>query len=88
MRPLGLSAGRIARACGVPRTRIERVATEQTAITADTALRLSRFFGNSPEFWLRLQECYDIETTRREIEPQLKQIRKNKARASAPKPSA
>jgi addiction module HigA family antidote len=45
--PLGLSAGGLARVCGVPRTRIERIVNEQTGITADTALRLSKAFGTA-----------------------------------------
>jgi addiction module HigA family antidote len=60
MRPLGLSSGRLARALGVPRTRIERVAREELGITADTALRLARYFGTTPELWLNLQTSYDL----------------------------
>ena len=48
--PLGLSAGKVAKACGVPRTRIERIVSEQLGISGDTAVRLGRFFGTSPEF--------------------------------------
>ncbi len=48
--PLGMSPGALAKACGVPRTRIERIAGEETGITADTALRLSRAFGTTAEF--------------------------------------
>ncbi len=44
----------------MPRTRIERVAREETAISADTALRLARLFGTSPQFWLNLQADYDL----------------------------
>ena len=58
--PLKLSAGRLAKALGVPRTRIERLANEQTAITPDTALRLARYFGTSPQFWLNLQANHDL----------------------------
>jgi antitoxin HigA-1 len=53
----------------VPRTRIERLAREETAITPDTALRLARYFGTTPEFWMNLQTAYDItreETVRRD----------------------
>lgn len=52
--PLDLSAGAVARAIGVPRTRIERLAHEQVELTPDTALRLARFFGTSAEFWMSL----------------------------------
>ena len=59
--PLGLSAYAVARACGVPRTRMERLARGETAMTADTALRLGKFFGTSPAFWMNLQARYDLE---------------------------
>ncbi|AXS41276.1 HigA family addiction module antitoxin [Breoghania sp. L-A4] len=58
--PIGMSAGALAKRLGVPRTRIERVATEQTPITPDTALRLAKFFKTTPEFWMNMQTGYDI----------------------------
>ena len=58
--PLSLSAGALAKACGVPRTRIERIANEETAITADTALRLSKALNTSAQLWLNLQNAYDV----------------------------
>ena len=61
LKPLNLSAGALAKVCGVPRTRIERIAEERTGITGDTALRLSKAFGNTPEFWLNLQKHYELE---------------------------
>jgi len=72
--PLGLSAGALARACGVPRTRMERLSNEETGVTADTALRLSKVFGTSPELWLNLQSDYDIQTATRLIGKQLAKI--------------
>lgn len=60
LQPLDLSAGALAKQLGVPRTRIERLVKEETAITADTALRLSTFFGNTAEFWMNLQRSYDL----------------------------
>jgi antitoxin HigA-1 len=65
--PLGLSPGALAKACSVPRTRIERLSSEETGVTADTALRLSKAFGNSPELWLNLQTDYDIQIAKRQI---------------------
>ena len=62
--PLGLTAGRVAKACGVPRTRIERIATERLGITADTAVRLGRVLGTGPEVWMNLQSRYDLETAK------------------------
>ena len=72
--PLNLSAGALAKACGVPRTRIERLANEETGVTADTALRLAKVFGTSPELWLNLQVDFDIQTARREIGDELDRI--------------
>lgn len=58
--PLDMSAGTLAKRLDVPRTRIERVVKGYTAMTADTALRLSRFFGNTPEFWMNMQRAFDL----------------------------
>jgi addiction module HigA family antidote len=58
--PLGLSAGALARKLNVPRTRIERLVAEDTAVTIDTALRLARFFETTPEFWINMQTGYDL----------------------------
>lgn len=60
MRPHGLTPYAVAKACGVPRTRIERIAREEIGITADTALRLGRYFGLDPQVWINLQGRYDI----------------------------
>jgi antitoxin HigA-1 len=61
LRPMKLSPHAVARAVGVPRTRIERLANEQTAVTADTTLRLARYFSISPAFWMGMQAQYDLE---------------------------
>jgi antitoxin HigA-1 len=74
MKPLGLSANAIARACHVPRTRIERIAGEHIGITADTALRLAKLFDTTPEFWLNLQARYELETAAASIAEDLKTI--------------
>lgn len=74
LRPLKLSAGRLAKACGVPRTRIERLADEQTGITADTALRLGKALGTSAQLWLNLQNAYDVCVAEREIGKALDKI--------------
>jgi addiction module HigA family antidote len=65
--PLGMSSGALARACGVPRTRIERLASEQAGVTADTALRLAKAFGTSPDLWLSLQNDFDVQVAKRQI---------------------
>lgn len=58
---LGMSAGQLAKALGVPRTRIERLVREETALSADTAMRLARYFGTSEEFWLNMQTSYELD---------------------------
>ena len=61
MIPLGLSAYALAKAMGWPRTRVERLMREETSITPDTALRLSRALGWTPAMWLGFQKDYDLE---------------------------
>ena len=61
LQPLGLSAGRVAKAIGVPRTRIERLAAEEVELSADTALRLARYFNTSAEFWMALKSRHERE---------------------------
>jgi antitoxin HigA-1 len=65
LKPMQLTPHRVAKACGVPRTRIERIVREQLGITADTALRLAKFFGTTPGFWMNLQTRFDIRTADR-----------------------
>jgi antitoxin HigA-1 len=65
--PLNMSAGTLAKACGLPRTRIERIASEQSGITADTALRLAKALGSTAQLWLNLQIDYDLEIARRNL---------------------
>ena len=62
--PMGLSQNRIAREIGVPPRRINEIVHGKRAITADTALRLARFFGTSEAFWMGLQADYDLEEAR------------------------
>jgi addiction module HigA family antidote len=67
MRPAGLSANALAKAVDVPVTRVSDIVRGRRGITADTALRLGRFFGTSAELWLGLQAEYDLRVVRREI---------------------
>jgi addiction module HigA family antidote len=67
MRPLGLSANALAKRIDVPVTRISEMVRGRRGVTADTALRLARFFGTSPELWLGLQAEYDLRVAGREI---------------------
>ena len=61
LKELGISAYRLAKDTGIPQTRISEIVKGARRITADTALRLSKYFGNTPKFWLGLQDDYDIE---------------------------
>jgi antitoxin HigA-1 len=72
--PMKLSSYVVARACGVPRTRIERLSREQTPITANTALRLARHFGTTPAFWMNIQAQFDLECAADELADALKKI--------------
>ncbi len=59
--PLGISAYRLSKELMVPQTRISGIIHGKRSVTADTAIRFSRFFGTTPDFWLNLQALYDIE---------------------------
>lgn len=60
LKPLEISAYRLAKATGIPQTRVSQILKGRRRITADTAIRLSRFFGNSVKFWMGIQDDYDI----------------------------
>lgn len=61
LKPMAITQYRLAKDIGVPPRRINEIVNGQRAITADTALRLGRYFGMSPQFWLNLQSHYDLE---------------------------
>jgi addiction module HigA family antidote len=65
----GLSQSKLAKAIGISPNRITEIVNNRRRITADTALRLSLYFGNSPEFWLNLQSHYDLKLARRSLKP-------------------
>ena len=67
LKELDLSASKFAAKLHVPTNRITAILNKQRSITADTALRLSLFFGTSAEFWLRLQNAYDLKTIKRAL---------------------
>jgi len=81
--PLNLSPGALAKAMGVPRTRVERIAAETSGITADTALRLSKALGTSAQLWLNLQNRHDIETAQRALSKQIDRIKRVTASAAS-----
>jgi addiction module HigA family antidote len=60
LKELGMSANALARALNVPAPRINDIVRERRGVTADTALRLARYFGSSPQFWLNLQAAYNL----------------------------
>ena len=64
LRPMKISAYRLAKDTEIPQTRISQIIKGKRRVTADTALRLSTYFGNSAKFWLGLQDDYDIEAER------------------------
>ena len=72
--PLSLTAGKVAKACGIARTRIERIVAEEIGISGDTALRLGRVLGTGPEFWMNLQSRYEIETARAALDIDLGEL--------------
>jgi addiction module HigA family antidote len=74
MEPLSLSAGAVAKALDLPRSRIERIAREDIGISTDTALRLARYFGTTHQFWLNLQTRFESEVLMAEIGSELDRI--------------
>jgi addiction module HigA family antidote len=71
---LGISAYRLSKDTGIPQTRISAIIKGNRRITADTALRLSRYFGNSAKFWLGLQDDFDIEEGNVQLKNKLNSI--------------
>ena len=71
LKPMGLSQNRMAMDIHVPARRINEIVHGKRRITADTALRLSRFFGNSPQFWLGLQMDYDLDVAEDSLKDRL-----------------
>lgn len=75
LEPMGISQYRLAKEIGVPAQRIGQIIAGKRAITADTELRLCRFFGLSKGYWLRAQTAYDIEIAEDTLDEQLRHIR-------------
>lgn len=74
LQPLNITAYRLAKETKMPQTRISEIIKRKRRITADTALRFSKFFGNSPEFWLGLQNDFDLEEEKLKINKELNKI--------------
>jgi len=80
LKEYGLSQNQLAKAIGISPNRIAEIVNNRRRITADTALRLSLYFGNSPEFWMNLQSHYDLKMARSELQPKdIKRIRAQRA---------
>ncbi len=72
--PMKISAYKLAKETNIPQTRISQILKCRRRITADTALRFSKYFGNTAKFWLGLQDDYDLEENKKLIENELKHI--------------
>lgn len=83
MEPLGLTQYALAKALGVPALRISQIVRGQRAISADTALRLSRYFGTRPEWWLDLQTHHDLELARENLEVRIARVVRPRAELQA-----
>ncbi len=77
--PMDVTPYRLAKETKIDQKRISEIVRGKRSISADTALRFSRFFGNSAQFWINLQTHFDLEQKRIEIQNELKQIRKYRA---------
>jgi addiction module HigA family antidote len=76
LKPLNISAYRLSKDIGIPQTRTSEIINGRRSITADTALRLSYYFGNSAKFWLGLQNDYDIEAEKKTKSRDFKRIKR------------
>jgi addiction module HigA family antidote len=82
LKPLNISAYRLSKDVGIPQTRTSEIIKGNRSITADTALRLSYYFGNSAKFWLGLQNDFDLEEQKKIKAKDLKKIRRIKESAT------
>ena len=80
--PLSISAYRLSKDIKIPQTRISEIIKGNRRITADTALRLSKYFDNSPKFWLGLQDDYDLEEERNSKKKEIETIKNYKSNAA------
>ena len=79
LKPMEISAYRLSKDIHIPQTRLSEIIKGRRRITADTALRLSKYFGTSPKFWLGLQDDFDIEEGQNQIAEELNEIEQIKA---------
>ena len=76
LKPLNITAYRLSKDIGIPQTRTSEILKGNRSITADTALRLSCYFGNSAKFWLGLQNDFDLEEEKQAKQKELRQIKR------------
>ncbi len=82
MKPLEITAYRLSKDLGIPQTRISEILKGRRRVSADTALRLSKYFGNSAKFWLGLQDDYDLEEELNSRKREFQKIKRRKDYAS------
>ena len=82
LEPMGVSAYRLSKDTGIPQTRISAIINGNRSVTADTALRLSKYFGVSAKFWLGLQDDFDIEEGSRQLKNALNSIQRFEGNAA------
>ena len=83
MKPLGFSAYELARQIHVPAPRVNDIVLERRGISADTAVRLAKFFGTSEQFWMNLQTAYEVRSARQRLSRTLKRIQPRRATRAA-----
>lgn len=74
LKPMNITAYKLAKETKLPQTRISEILKKKRRITADTALRFSKFFGNSPKFWLGIQDDYDLEDEKNKLKKIINEI--------------
>jgi addiction module HigA family antidote len=83
LKPMHLSANEVARSIHVPAPRINDIVLERRGITADTAVRLARFFNTSEEFWMNLQQRYEIRNARQRLRGAIQKIQPRRVKRAA-----
>lgn len=86
--PLGMSSRSLAAALGVPANRVTSIVNESRSVSADTALRLARYFGTSAEFWLNLQMMFDLRSAEIASGAEIKRTVKPRRKSGGPIPAA
>ena len=83
LKPLNLSVNHLAKALAVDAARLNEIVRGRRGITADTALRLARYFGSTPEFWMNLQQRYELETARQAKQKEIERVVRPRVESAA-----